>query len=418
MKPGLRTIRSLLGELSHPEGSYPIVHIAGTNGKGSTASMIASILTASGYRTGLYTSPHLVRFHERIRVDGREISDWSLARLTERLRAVILSTGATFFEATTAIALKYFQERKVDVAVVETGLGGRYDATNAVTSVLAVITTVGLDHTEQLGPTTRSIAFQKGGIIKPHVPCLTAVRDPGALSVLGAIARRKDAPLIHALTRSSFRVTGDTLAGLVGELRTPSGRYPDLRVPLAGEHQGMNVRLAVMAAEELKQRCGFTLISRRSILSGLVDLRRNTGLRGRLELLSPSVILDVAHNPDGAGRLTCALTKLLARKAVIVFGAMKDKDVPAMAGYFRELADLVIAVAPGTGRALDSRSVAEVFRAEGIPAIDGRTVPRGVSLGLREREPGEPLVITGSHYVVGEAISFIGEKVSGNRGKT
>ena len=178
IKLGLRNIRELLSALGHPERSFPVVHIAGTNGKGSTSSMIASILSAAGYRVGLYTSPHLLRFHERIRVGGREVPDEFLSECAGSLAPAIRRTRSTFFEATTAIALKYFEARSVDVAVLETGLGGRYDATNAVTPVLSVITTVSLDHTERLGTTVGKIAREKGGelaIFKPDGKTITWV---------------------------------------------------------------------------------------------------------------------------------------------------------------------------------------------------------------------------------------------------
>lgn len=420
IKLGLKNIHSLLEELSHPERAYPIIHIAGTNGKGSTASMIASILTASGYRTGLYTSPHLVRFHERIRVDGREVSDEILERSTEILRKAIMKTRSTFFEATTAIALKYFKDAEVDVAVLETGLGGRYDATNAVSPVLSLITTIGFDHTEQLGSTLRKIAFEKGGIIKPRVPCLTAVEDPGALAVLKAIAREKNSRLILAGDRSALSITGETIEGFRAHLLTPAGQYRDLSLPLAGEYQGMNLRLAVMAAEELRDRCGFTRIGRESIERGLRDIRLNTGLRGRMEVLSrrPCIILDVAHNPEGIRAALSSLRRLLPRPAVVVFGVMKDKDISAMTAHFRDTAGLIIAVAPKGERALASASVLQAFREQGIPAVDGKTVRRGLALGLREASLGEPLLIIGSHYVAGEALSFLDEKVRGERGKT
>ncbi len=406
IKLGLRNIRELLSALGHPERSFPVVHIAGTNGKGSTSSMIASILSAAGYRVGLYTSPHLLRFHERIRVGGREVPDEFLSECAGSLAPAIRRTRSTFFEATTAIALKYFEARSVDVAVLETGLGGRYDATNAVTPVLSVITTVSLDHTERLGTTVGKIAREKGGIIKPGVPCLTSAGDRETLSVLGAIAKEAHARLVAVGDHSEVTVKDSSLLGLVVDLRTPRRLYKGLRLPLAGEHQALNLRLAVMAAEELHAGGSFPRVSRRAISEGLLDVRNNSGLRARMEVLSgcPPVILDVAHNPGGIAALTQTLEKLLRKPAVFVFGVMKEKDISAMSAHFRDIADLVIAVSPAGERSLSSRSVLEEFQRRAIPSIDGRSVRRGVSLGLKEADSLRPLVITGSHYVVAEAL--------------
>ncbi|RPI01254.1 MAG: bifunctional folylpolyglutamate synthase/dihydrofolate synthase, partial [Ignavibacteriae bacterium] len=184
MKFGLHGIRSLSAFLDHPEKSFPSIHIAGTNGKGSTASMIASIFTAAGYNTGLYTSPHLVRFNERIRINGKAISSRAVARLTHELQARVVKERGTFFETVTALAFQYFAESHVDIAIVETGLGGRLDATNILQPMVSVITTLGLEHTQILGDRLEKIAFEKGGIIKKKIPCITGVQSPRAVRVL------------------------------------------------------------------------------------------------------------------------------------------------------------------------------------------------------------------------------------------
>jgi dihydrofolate synthase/folylpolyglutamate synthase len=184
MKFGLENIKHLLDFLENPETNYPTVHIAGTNGKGSTAAMIASILTASGYKTGLYTSPHLIDFTERIRIDGKPISSKEVVIYGKKLKSQIQKSKATFFEATTAIAFQYFSDKNVDVALIETGLGGRLDATNVIKPELSIITTIGMDHSEQLGNTIQSIASEKAGIIKSRTPCITSVKNASALKII------------------------------------------------------------------------------------------------------------------------------------------------------------------------------------------------------------------------------------------
>ena len=192
MKFGLQGIRTLLTSLDHPEKQFSSIHIAGTNGKGSTASMIAAIFTAAGYKTGLYTSPHLVSFNERIRINGKAISSQAVARLATAIHPEVKRNNCTFFEAVTAMAFKYFAESKVDIAVVETGLGGRLDATNILQPLVSVITTIGLEHTQILGASLEKIAFEKGGIIKKGVPCVTGVKSQKAVRVLSNICAKKE----------------------------------------------------------------------------------------------------------------------------------------------------------------------------------------------------------------------------------
>ncbi len=222
MKLGLRNVRTLVRAAGNPERGFSSIHIAGTNGKGSTSSFIASCFMSAGYRTGLYTSPHLERFNERIRIDGRQIPDAEIVRITKMLRPAIQKTKATFFEATTAIAFCWFAEQGVDVAVIETGLGGRLDATNVVRPMISVITNVALDHQEYLGNTLRKIAREKGGIIKPRTPVVTASEDRNVLRVLKAIARRRKATFYQA--RRVIRLDQKSAPGRV-TMRGDSSRF-------------------------------------------------------------------------------------------------------------------------------------------------------------------------------------------------
>ncbi len=251
MKFGLQGISRLLKELGNPQRKFRSVHIAGTNGKGSTAAMLAAVLTAAGYRTGLYTSPHLINFEERIRIDGRPIPRKSVAELTSRLSRSIKKQSPTFFEATTAIAFAYFAQKEVDVAVIETGLGGRLDSTNVVKPLLSVITNVTLEHTEILGDTLEKIAFEKAGIIKEKTPCITGVRDDRALAVVKRVCREQHAPLTMGSGFQSI-VRKSTLEGTLLDFRIANVNLKRLRLSLPGLFQIQNLALAIAAIEKLR----------------------------------------------------------------------------------------------------------------------------------------------------------------------
>lgn len=403
IKFGLRTTRILLAVLDHPERAYPVIHVAGTNGKGSTACMLASVAREAGVRTGLYTSPHLVRFTERIRVDGRAIPERKVVRYLRLLFPTIEKTRATFFEAVTAIAFRHFADEGVGLAVIETGLGGRLDATNVVTPLVSVITSIGLDHQQYLGGTLRAIAREKAGIIKPGVPCVTGAAQPEVLAVFRRVARRRKAPLV----RSSAVVSLRTIAGRPGRRRLVGRALGRIIVApdLAGPYQDRNLRTAAAV-------CGILMRRRPRLLRGpgLSALRRgfsrvvwNTGLRGRFEVRGRT-IFDVAHNPDGTRALVEGLQAKRLRPAAVVFGVMKDKDYRMMLRELSVLRATLVPVCPRTSRALSSLDLARAARREGLSVVSGGAVRRGMAVARRIAGGGFVLV-TGSHYVVGEALA-------------
>lgn len=407
MKFGLRNIRTLVREAGHPERAFPSIHVAGSNGKGSTAAFLASAFTEAGYRTGLYTSPHLVRFTERIRIDGKEIDGHRLAGYVRRLRPLIEKTRATFFEATTCVAFLYFADEKVDVAVIETGLGGRLDATNVLRPLVSVITNVSLEHTELLGRTVRAIAREKGGIIKPSVPAVTGATDPAVLAVL-----RRRAGLCGVRLRESSRTVSIVrhTGGKTASLRSPRLAPGRLTPGLAGSHQIRNAALALLTLDVLlgtsSGRKLFGALTSAVIRRAFERVVRNTGLRGRLENLGSGrrpILLDVAHNPAGIGTLVGELQDRSENNVVAVFGVMRDKDYSAMLAELATVADPVIAVAPAQKRALPA---AELFRAGkelGFRMLNGGSVSSGIRKAVRSKKRGS-ILITGSHYVVGEAL--------------
>ncbi len=371
--------------------------------------MIASIFTAAGYKTGLYTSPHLIDFTERIRINGQPIPLQRVVHYAKLLQSKIKKLKATFFEATTAMAFLYFAEEHVDIAVVETGLGGRLDATNILTPILSVITSIGLEHTEHLGHTIREIAKEKGGIIKSGTPCLVGASEKDAISVFRQIAEKKQSQLYFARRLSSYQVVSNRLDGLMINLKTRPSNYQSLRIGLAGRYQAQNARLAVLATEFLKSS-GVTQwhLTKKVIYRGLKNVRKFSGLAGRFEVIRrhPTVIIDVAHNPDGIKTLIQSLQSLHFRKLFLIFGVMEDKDYKTMIRQLASVVGEVYAVQPNLERALAAKRISAEFLRNGIPCKTASSVWRGVQKALNRAGNGDTILIIGSHYVAGEALNY------------
>lgn len=339
MKLGLGRMTGLLDAMDHPERAFLVAHVAGTNGKGSVCAMIEAALREAGYRTGLYTSPHLVQFNERIRIEGRPVTD---AELIDALQAVdaaetrLNNRPATFFEMSTALAFSCFRERRVQIAVVETGMGGRFDATNVVTPLLSVLTPCSLEHTRYLGSRIEDIVREKCGIVKRGRPVVTVGMAPEAMAVVRRTCARCRAPLTVADETGTVRRIRHEVAGQTLVLETGSTSYPPIRLPLAGPHQRINALLAAGVIDRLNESLP------RPIEPEAV--RRSweaLAWPGRFQPLEtdPPVILDVAHNPAGAGALARTLREHLPdRPVALIAGLLDDKDA---AGFFRALAPAV-----------------------------------------------------------------------------
>ena len=414
IKLGLRNTRELLRVLGNPHKVFPCIHVAGSNGKGSTSAFLASILMEAGFRTGLYTSPHLVRFTERIRVDGKEIPEPRLVEYASMIRGHVERTRATFFEATTAIMFRYFADEEVDVAVIETGLGGRFDATNVVIPLVSVITNVSLEHTEYLGSTVAAIAKEKAGIIKRGVPIVTAAEDGDVLSVLAKAAAGKGSSLVYAHQLVSVRqkVGQDSV-----DIRMGRSHSLHSHLGLAGRHQWRNAALALAALRAMSGSApGRTImkrVDRKALLRGLSRVVRNTGLRGRMENIYKRgrlYILDVAHNPEGLRTLAASLLARRQRPKVLVFGVLRDKDVEPMLRSASEAADILVAVTPETPRALRSRSLAAKARKVRIPIVDAGSVKHGLAVADKLAGKGGEILVAGSHYVVGPVLEMLEEE--------
>src|ERR1700693_3534440 len=427
----LAHMRVLLAALDNPERRFPSVLIAGTNGKGSTASTLASILRASGLRTGLYTSPHLVRINERIRIGAESISDQAFAlihdvvdRTAERLVGENeLPWHPSFFEMLTAIAFEHFAREKVDIAVLEVGMGGRLDATNVVEPRVSVITDISLDHQKFLGNTVGEIAREKTGIIRPNGAVVTLPQLPEANDVIGnAIldlgARGVDAvPYVPPVSPGSAQYL--VLSAQPGNpgfvYRYPlqvMGEEILVETPLVGRHQLRNVALAIAAAVELRRQ-GFDSITAKSIERGI----RETRWPGRFQVIAPhtgwpEMVIDVAHNPAGAGALRAALSQRYdGQPLIFVFGAMRDKAISEMTEILFPLADRVIATRPENPRAASPEETRQAAARTGIEVEEVDDVASAVDRARTLADARTVIVITGSIYLVGEVMRVVGLKI-------
>jgi dihydrofolate synthase/folylpolyglutamate synthase len=404
MRLSLEPFRRLLAKLGDPQRQVPAVSIAGTNGKGSTAALLAAIGCAAGYRTGLYTSPHLEEPRERIRIDGLALPTLELDRL---LSLVVEAAGdelPTPFEALTAAALVSFAEAAVELAVLEVGLGGRLDATNVAEPRLSVITPIALDHQQQLGATLAAIAAEKAGVMRAGRPALTWGAEPESTAALFAAARAAGATLDLGVEEAQIvSAEPDGLAGQAVALRTAEAEHR-LRLPLAGRHQLTNLALAVLAAERLAG-LGYARIDGAAVAAGVAGCR----WPGRLEPVAvpqgPTVLLDGAHNPAGAEALAAHLEAVVTPWN-LVFGTLADKDAAAMAALLASRARRVYLAPPDSPRALPLPELAAT------PALAGADLGSNAGDALaRALADGTPLVVVaGSLYLVGEARRWLRER--------
>ena len=413
IKLGLTNTERLLAALGEPQQAFPSVQIAGTNGKGSTAVMLEAIARAAGVRTGLYTSPHLVSITERVRVDNVEISREEFARLTARVRATaerLLSEGTllalpTFFEHVTAIALAAFEEARVALAILETGLGGRLDATTTARADVVAITPIALDHQEYLGETLAEIASEKAAIIRPNVAAVVAPQSEEALEVI--LKRCADCGVVPRMAAGVSEVLGaDETGRLRVNFETGEDRYDNVRLALRGRHQIINAQVAITLAETLRAR-GFPL-TREVIIAGL----ETASHAGRLELrriAGHNFLFDGAHNPAGARALRDFLDEFVHSPLTLIFGAMRDKPLSEIAAILFPAAAHLILTQPANPRAATLETLARLVprdfdssritlapsSAEALSAAQAETPPAGI------------ICVTGSLYLVGEVQSIL-----------
>lgn len=407
---GLGRITQLLKMLGNPQEQLKVIHIGGTNGKGSTAAMVTSILKSAGYRVGLFSSPHLHNYTERMTINGAEIPQEQVASLLTEIRPLLeemVRQGfehPTEFEVNTALALLYFARERVDLVVLEVGLGGVIDSTNVVNPLVAVITNVGMDHMDYLGNTLEEITRVKAGIIKPCCQVVTAADKPEVIRIIEEVCREKQANLVRVGKDVLVEVLSSTQTGVTINLKGPGISYELLHTPLLGEHQGLNAGVAVAAVKALGAY-GIE-IPNEAIYQGLEQVR----WPARLEVMGnePTVLIDAAHNVDGARTLRKALDDLFSyRKLILVLGMLADKEREKVLELLAPLAEAIIVTRPNSPRAggwEEMGGLAAKYGSQVEVIVDvAEAVNRGLALAGKE----DLVCITGSIYMIAEAREFI-----------
>lgn len=407
IKFGLNSTENILAKIGNPHRKLRCIHIGGTNGKGSTAAMLSSILKQHGFRVGLYTSPHLVRFTERFRINDEEVSCQKMVEVFERVRAALDERQPpTFFEVVTAMALLYFAEQEVDWAIIEVGMGGRLDATNVISPKVSVITNVSYDHQEYLGNTLSAIAREKAGIIKDETPVVTGARQSVVVGVLKATSSKHRSPLFRI--GADFRVRRNTEDGSF-QYQGLKRRWPSLDVNLIGSHQAGNAALA-LAALEVLENAGEISIDPAAVEKGLL----NVYWPARLEILQqdPLIVLDGAHNPPGAESLRESLQQCFKYQNLhLVIGIMADKDIRGILRRLLPLAETAIFTQPRYSRADNPENLRRLAR----PYIQKHYVIPDPASAIQQAKllagPDDLICITGSLYFAGEVKELFGEPV-------
>ena len=402
IKLGLERIRQVLNLLGDPQLSFRSVHVAGTNGKGSVCAMLSSIFRKGGYRTGLYTSPHLVDFTERIQIDGEQISPEEVARLAEEVRQAMDSPKVpfgrklTFFEVTTAIAFLYFQRKGVEVAVVEVGMGGRLDATNVIVPACCAITSLALEHTQYLGDTLPKIAFEKAGIIKEDVPVVTVPHQEDALRVIDAVARDRSSPLLVLGRDFEHELISADWSGTRVHLHSIAS---DVTIPLLGGYQADNAALACECALEAARKGLY--LPESAVVRGL----ETVSWPGRMEVMccEPLLVFDVTHTPAGAKAVSGELSRLRDKDWTLVLGVLNDKDLDGICARFGPLAQKAFATRPNTKRAFEADEVARTLGKYCSDVTIEPNVAKAIVLARNSAGAKGAVLVTGSLYMVGEA---------------
>ncbi|MEK7712863.1 MAG: folylpolyglutamate synthase/dihydrofolate synthase family protein [Nitrospirota bacterium] len=416
IKLGLDNTVKLLSLFNNPQEKFHSIHIAGTNGKGSTSAMIASILQTAGFKTGLFTSPHLVSFTERIRVNNEEITESDVVSLAEEIRFKIQDSrfklNPTFFEFVTVMGLLYFKRKNIDWAVVETGMGGRLDATNVLLPEASVITSINYDHSEFLGNTISAIAEEKAGIIKDGVPVITSAQEPSVMDPIKKKTEQKNAGLFIYGRDFSAVIKAEDTSGSVFNYNGDSS-FEDLVISLPGRHQVLNAALALKTIEIVSKKSSHhaSRITHHAIRNGLGNIK----WQGRLELVSkePPILIDGAHNPSAAKILADSLKEIFFKKyrrIILIAGIMSDKDVRGIMAPLLPLAAEIILTAPAYERAASPDVLSGHAISLGFSCRKAYGVADALSMAREIYREGDLIVITGSFYTIGEAKEILGEK--------
>jgi dihydrofolate synthase / folylpolyglutamate synthase len=401
LKNDLSNTVELCEALDNPQTKFKSIHIAGTNGKGSTSHMLASVLQSAGYKTGLYTSPHLKSFTERIRINGKEISKHFVVDFVNRIQPVIERVKPSFFEITVAMAFDYFVREQIDVAVIEVGLGGRLDSTNVITPELSLITNIGWDHTDLLGDTLEKIAAEKAGIIKKNVPVVVSEQQPGVEDVFRNKAAAETAPLYFASDEYTVQLRDDGQTILFDVLKKGQPYQTSIALPLQGIYQQKNLAGVFRAIDILKDQ-GWT-ISNEQVLDGLMKVTLQTGLKGRWQKLgtNPLIVCDTGHNLDGVTQVVEQLKRLSYRQLFMIIGMVKDKDISGVLQLLPKNANYYFCQA-AIPRALDANTLAAQARAQGLKGEVTPDVNEAMEQARAKASAEDVIFIGGSTFVVAE----------------
>ena len=404
-KADIKNTVQLMSLLGNPEKKFKTIHVAGTNGKGSVAHTLASVLQEAGYKVGLYTSPHLVDFRERIRVNGEMIIRGNVVDFVQNYRCAIEGIGLSFFEMTVGLAFDYFAKQNVDVAVVEVGMGGRLDSTNVVTPDLSVITNIGLDHTQFLGDTLTKIASEKAGIIKEEVPVVIGETHPDTAGVFEAKAMQLGAPIDFADKRYKIVPTSDNGSVMTFDVYKLGQRlYSNLEFPLTGSYQIKNLA-TVFQSLEILRILGYN-ISDENIADGLANVVKNTGFKGRWQVVhkKPLTICETAHNADGINAMLAKLKSMEYERLRIVYGCVNDKDYGAILRMLPHDAEYYF-TKPSVERGLAVESLAEEALTAGLSGNSYPDVAAAVKAATDEASAKDLILITGSIFLVADYLA-------------
>ena len=403
MKLGLENIKNFLNHIGNPQNRLAVIHVAGSNGKGSTAAFLSSILQELGNKAGLYTSPHFVRYNERIKIDGIEIPDEYVAGFVEKYDKFIEEHKLTFFEVTTAIAFQYFNDENIDYAIIETGLGGRLDATNVLNPLAVVITSISLEHTHILGDTIEKIAAEKAGILKPRTPVFTGQLPPEAIKVIQDKCSEFDCKYYKLPDYIIQRK--DSI-----ELYTEEIELDDFTMPLRGNYQKYNAALAGLVVSKIFNTDDFVHIEK-----GIRNVVRNTGLQGRYEFFNtqPDIIFDSAHNPDGVRNFLEEFRKDLRtyKRKVLLFGVMKDKSIKEMLFELNKNFDEIRICNINYERAAKVEDLIKLADEINVK-VTPESKPAEFIESFKEKDEDDCLVVLGSMYLLGEIKSKIRQKIA------
>lgn len=449
IKLGIEKTQKIMSVIGNPHNDFRTIHVAGTNGKGSVSAIIASILMANGFKVGLFTSPHLVSFTERIRINNKEISESDVVNLTKEIKTRLEYLKSqipdpTFFEFVTAMAFLYFSRNAVDWAVIEAGMGGRLDATNIIIPEVSVITKISYDHKEFLGDTLTAIAKEKAGIIKNRVPVVSAQQDKEAEEVIIKTAIEKSSPLFIYGKDFSGKLRSSGLEGITFDYIDNSYTIANLHTPLAGDHQLFNACIAIKAAmiairkkrpesqvfNEINEKTDYLFepLNSQILETLLKDGISKTKWHGRLEIVNydPIIMIDGAHNPDAASVLAEFIrSHLINYRIILIMGVMSDKDIKGIMSPLLPVASEIIFTAPNYSRAASPQRLSEIALQMGFPSKTANSVKEAIEMAMKDynapcimsNEFKSPLIthhsslilITGSFYTIGEAMEILGK---------